>query len=147
MGWRVLCLGNELLADDAFGKIVADRVRLFAEDVVFTPESGLYLLEHVVGTDHLLVVDSIVTGTHLPGHLHTFEEDEIACPPGTSPHYVGLFETLRLARSLGLEVPSTIRLLAVEARDCLTVGGPMDPAVADAVPIAVDRIRTILDGT
>jgi hydrogenase maturation protease len=48
---RVLCLGNDLLADDAFGPVVARTLKelyLPGVEVVESPASGLHLLEHVL---------------------------------------------------------------------------------------------------
>src|SRR5208283_5509171 len=46
---RILCLGNELLADDAFGSAVAEelRRRFPTMDVVFTTDSGFHLLDNL----------------------------------------------------------------------------------------------------
>jgi len=147
---RVLGLGNELLADDAFGILVAQEIQRLAPgqvEVVCTPESGFSLLDYVLGTPRLLVVDAIQTGRAEPGTLHEFAEGDVASAPGNSPHFVGLFETLALARKLGLPAPCDVRILAVEAADCLTVGGPMHPAVRAAIPEAVRLILSHLAAT
>ncbi|MEK7409026.1 MAG: hydrogenase maturation protease, partial [Acidobacteriota bacterium] len=143
---RVLGLGNELLGDDAFGILVAHEIQRLAPDlvdVVCTPESGFSLLDYILGAPRLLVVDAIQTGRAEPGTLHEIAEGDLESAPGGSPHFVGLFETLELARKLGLPAPSDVRILAVEAADCLTVGGPMHPAVTDAIPEAVRRIQSL----
>ena len=48
---RILCLGNELLADDAFGLVAAEELRRrFPQmDVVFTTDSGFHLLDNLIG--------------------------------------------------------------------------------------------------
>ena len=146
---RVLCLGNELLADDALGAAVAAELeRLGPEgvEVVFTPLTGFYLLEHLLDTPRLVVVDTIVSGAALPGTIRTFREEDVQTPPGGSPHYVGLFEALAAARALGLAAPGEITLLAVEAADCSTVGGAMHPAVKAALPQVVRRVLNLLNG-
>jgi len=141
---RVLCLGNELLADDAFGKAVAEQaspVLPKTVEVVFSSMSGLNLLEDILGVSRLLVVDTVQTGTAPHGTRFLLREGDILSVPGGSPHFIGLFETLKLARELLLNVPKEVIILAVEAADCLTVGGSMHPAVQAAVPVVVDWIR------
>ena len=67
---RVLCLGNELLADDALGAVVAEQLRELlpgTAEVVFTSAMGFDLLDDVLGASRLLVVDTIETGTRPPG--------------------------------------------------------------------------------
>jgi len=65
---------------------------------------------------------------------------------GGGPHYVGLFETLQLGRSLGLKVPTEIEIVTVEPADCLTVGGEMTEAVRAAVDPAVRFCEEIVRG-
>jgi hydrogenase maturation protease len=141
---RILCLGNELLADDSLGCVVAEHIRQFAPaevEVVSTPESGFHLLDYVVNTSHLVVIDTVVTGTAAPGTVYALQEKDFRTTAGRSPHYVGLQETLVLARALHLPVTETVVVLAVEAADCTTLGGTMHPAVRAAVPVLLGMIR------
>jgi hydrogenase maturation protease len=172
---RVLCLGNDLVADDALGVVAARwlcrrlaglgaplppgpafdpaaTVRAFQHpragviEVVETALTGMYLLEAVVGAGRLIVVDTVVTGSSPAGSVRVLAEDDFAGPTGGSPHYVGLFETLELARGLGLPTPREVIIVAVEAEDYLTVGGRMTASVGAAVPAVVGRVLTLLEG-
>jgi len=172
---RVLCLGNDLIADDALGIVAARRlcVRLadagtpaptqrsfdpaltarayeFAGiglvEVVESALTGMYLLEAVVGASRLIVVDTVVTGASDPGTVLELRESDLDGPRGGSPHSIGLLETLDLARALGLDVPGDVVILAVEAGDDLTVGGDMTVPVKAAVPIVVERVMTLIEG-
>lgn len=144
---RVIGLGNDLLGDDAFGLIVARQVRDRAGGripVVETIESGLRLLDHLEGAERAVVVDAVQTGAAPPGTLYRVEETDFEKTPGGSPHYVGLFETLELGRALGLPVPGTVTIVAVETRDCTTVGGELDPAVRAAIPAAIHCVEQVI---
>ncbi len=172
---RVLCLGNDLIADDALGVVAARwlcrrlagvgaplppgpafdpaaTIRAFqhpragAVEVVETALTGMYLLEAVVGASRLIVIDTVVTGANPPGSVRVLTEDDFTGPPGGSPHYVGLFETLELARGLGLPVPGEVVIVAVEAADYLTVGGGMTASVGAAVPVVVEKVLALLEG-
>jgi hydrogenase maturation protease len=146
---RVLCLGNELLADDSFGLAVARELRAQFPgqlDLRESAASGLHLLDDVQNVRTLIVVDSIQTGTAPPGTLFVLKKDDIVSPSGGSPHYIGLFETLRLARELLLPIPEEVVILAVEVADTTTVGGRMHPAVAAAIPRAVSLVRKLMRG-
>jgi len=143
---RVLCLGNELLADDALGAVVAEQLRQILPgtlEVVFTSALGFDLLDDVLGASRLLVVDTIETGTKPPGTIHLLREEDVQPVPGESPHYIGLFETLKLGRKLQLDVPKDVIIIAVEPADCLTVGGAMTPAVKEAVPLVVNLVQRL----
>ena len=144
---RVLCLGNELLGDDALGCVVADRLRPFASedvDILCTPESGFHLLDCVLGVRRLVVVDTVQTGNAPPGTIYQFRDSELPIVPGGSPHYVGLCESLALARRLGLPVAEEVTILAVEAADCLTMGAEMSPPVQSAMPALVNMVRDMM---
>jgi hydrogenase maturation protease len=143
MTTRVLCLGNSLLADDAFGFAVAQAIRQKQPhlEVVETSAAGFDLLDYTLGASRLLVVDTYKSGTVRPGTVSVIREGDLQPVPGASPHYVGLFEALRLGKELGLEVPEDVTIIVVEPADCLTVGGPMHPAVKQAVPAVLDLIR------
>jgi len=172
---RVLCLGNELISDDGLG-IVAARsligrlglagtsmppgpsfdpavtVRAFELprvgpiEVVETALTGMYLLEAVVGASRLIVVDTVVTGATEPGTVLELKECDLDGPRGGSPHYIGLLETLELARALGLDVPADVVIVAVEAGDYTTVGGEMTAPVGAAVPVVVERTMALIEG-
>ncbi len=132
---RVLCLGNSLLADDAFGIVVAEQLRVRRPDLEVreSSTSGFDLLDDTLGAGRLIVVDTVQTGTLAPGEISLFLEEDVRAVPGGSPHYVGLFEALRLGRALGLPVPAQVAIIAVEPADCRTVGGEMDASVRAAV--------------
>lgn len=144
---RVLGLGSEILADDAFGILAAREVkRLFPRqvEVVCSSSAGFGLLEDVLGASHLMVVDTIVTGHAKPGTIYVFSVDRLQMPPGGSPHFVGLCEVLALARKLHLATPEQTTVIAVEASDCTTVGGPIHPDVRLAIPAVVELIGQLL---
>lgn len=143
---RLLGLGNDILADDAFGILVAREVEglgLPGLEVVTSAESGLALLDYVQDVERLIVVDTIQTGRAEPGTISIVREEDFAGARGGSPHFIGLFETLALARELGLAAPSEVTIFAVEAADCFTLGGPMHPAVSAALPRVVDLVREL----
>ena len=144
--FRVLCLGNDMLADDAFGPRVAEEVtRRYgnALEVVCSAASGFHLLDDVLGAGRLLVVDTVMTPDGTPGRVRVLQEGQVHAWSGAAPHAYGLFDVLRNARKLGLPVPCSVTIIAVEAADCSTVGGPMTPAVEQAVGTVAGMVRGI----
>jgi hydrogenase maturation protease len=139
-------LGNDLLADDAFGLAASEEIRRrFPQlDVVFTTDSGFHLLDNLSEAKFILVIDCIQTGNHPPGTLYLLRSSDMKSSYGPSPHYVGLLETLQLARELLLNVPDDVIILAVEAADCLTLGGKMHVAVESAVGMAADLVAEMV---
>jgi hydrogenase maturation protease len=146
---RVLCLGNDLLADDALGRAAADQLARTAGrdvEVVYAPSAGFALLDYVTGAGrHLLLIDAIHTETAGPGTIHEFRVDDLASPAGPSPHYVGVHEVLELARALDLGAPDDVTVLAVETADEITVGGTMHPLVSAAIPRVCARALELVE--
>ena len=112
-------------------------------DVVFTTDSGFHLLDYLAEIELLVVVDSIQTGSVPPGTLYVLRSSDMKSASGPSPHYVGLLETLQLAKELLLNVPKEVIILAVEAADCLTLGGKMHDAVKSTVGLVVELVAEI----
>lgn len=172
---RVLCLGNELIADDGVGPVVAralldrltfasattprdvstdpavtahafDLPRVGQVELVETALTGMYLLDAVVGASRLIIVDSIVTGAADPGTVLELREHDLEGPRGSSPHYIGLLETLDLARGLDLDLAADVVVVAVEAGDYWTVGGSMTDAVGASLPLVIERTMALIEG-
>jgi len=135
---RLLGLGNEILADDAFGILAAREVeRRFPGqiEVVHSSAAGFDLMDHFLGASRLLVVDTILTGRAKPGAISVFTADRIQpAAPGGSPHFLGLFEVLAVGRKLNLDVPKETIVVAVGPSDCTTVGHPIHPDVQSRFP-------------
>ena len=145
---RVLCLGNDLIADDGIGITAAEVIRRRLPGVAVVEEamSGLYLIEDVIGVDRLIVVDAVITGEAPPGTIHVLGEGDVAVVPGVSPHYVGLFETLELVRALELDAPDEVTLVCIEIKDAVTIGGAMTDDVLRALPGVVDIVADLVAG-
>lgn len=147
MNVLVLGIGNEILTDDGVGpRIVAEtEKRWFGAGVVFesTFQVGMTLVDLITGYRHLIIVDAIQTGGR-PGETYwlTPEDMETRDTAPVSEHKVGILLALKLGKSLGLEMPDRVDILAVEAADVTSFGEELTPEVAAAVPGAV---RQVLD--
>lgn len=141
----VLGLGNDILTDDAVGLLVAQAVaaRLGGEPAVAvreTTEMGLALLDEIADFEALILVDAVQTGRQPPGHIHECDIADLPQVTATSPHFVGVGETLALGRRLGLAMPQRVRVIAIEVADPYTLGTQPTELVRKAVTIAVDRV-------
>lgn len=143
----VLCLGNEVLTDDAFGPLVASRLenRELGEDVemLFAPVAGFRLIELLSSRQSVLIVDAIKTGNAAPGTLHSFPAG--ALTPSNSlinSHQINLPTALELGRQLGETMPSDIQVLACEAEDIET----LSETPTEAVGASIDPAITLIEG-
>ncbi len=141
----VLGLGNSILTDDAvaFAVVEALRRRVHREDVTLSQATvgGLGLLELVVGYERVIILDAIQTGLAEPGHIHRLTPEEFrGSLRAASSHDVSFSTALELGRQLRQDVPQEIVIIAVEAADVETFGEELTPAVAAAVPEAVEMV-------
>jgi hydrogenase maturation protease len=139
----VLGLGNDILTDDAVGLQVVELVRqeLGAEpgiEVSATTEMGLALLDQIADRDALVLVDAVQTGA-AAGHVQEIDPEQFSGPLASSPHFLGIRETLVLGRMLGLRMPREVRILAIEVADPYTLGTQLTPPVAASVAGAAER--------
>lgn len=143
---RVLCLGNDLLGDDAFGIIAGHEIQKLRPDadVLTSAASGLHLLDQILGCERLIVVDTIESARAEPGTIYVLDETDFPQSRGDSPHATGLFDALSLARRLGLGAPSEVKVVAVEAADSRTIGGSMDPRVENALGRVIELVLAFL---
>lgn len=141
----LLGVGNSILRDDAVGIVVARKLkqRLGDREDVFlavTEEAGFALLEHALGFDRLVVIDSIKTGDR-PGTLHRLSlEDLNPAICATQPHTLDLATVLELGRRQGLDVPREVRIYGIEVKDNTTFSEALSDEVAARVPGIVEQI-------
>jgi len=140
----ILCLGNALRRDDAVALHAARALEAApppGTTVVTSARAGLYLLDDMEGFDRVVVVDAVQTGAHAPGTVHALPLEALHAPAGPSPHAIGLPSALALARASGAPVPSRVELVLIEVAEMDTIGESLTPAVAAAIPRAVEAAR------
>lgn len=147
----VLGLGNSILSDDNVGLCVAQALRgRFDEQEVTVMESdlaGLGLLDALVGYQRAIIVDSIQTKEGKPGQIYRLgPEDLMASRHSVSPHDVNLLTALELGKTLELEVPQEVIIIAIEVTDVTTFGESCTPEVAAAIPQAVEIVAREVKG-
>lgn len=142
----ILCLGNEILTDDAFGFKVAQKLNSQFyfngnADVVFAPLGGFNLIDLLKDRERVLIVDTIMTGKASPGTLHFYKMGHFVPAKNlTCSHQISLPTAIAFAREYGITMPSKIDVLAVEAKDIETLNESMTPPVEAAVLPAIDKV-------
>jgi len=143
----ILCLGNEIVSDDAFGPAIARVLRDEPElnrhaDVLFAPVAGFHLLDLFSGRQRILIVDTIVTGTAPAGTMHRFPAGLLTPSRHlTTSHQISLPTALELGKRLGLSMPDVVDVVAVEAQDLETLSEELTQPVRDAMDGALAMIR------
>ena len=149
----VVGLGNPTRGDDGVGWRVIDALRdRLATDGGELPAhveidqlavGGLTLMEQLVGYERAILVDAISSGSVPPGTVTCLPLAELETRLTghlDSSHDAGLLAALAAGRALGAPLPDAITLVAVEARILDDFDAELSPAVAAAVPTAVEAV-------
>ena len=148
-------LGNPILGDDGVGWEVARQVqaRLGAPRPDIRVEcfalAGIALMEQMIGSQRVILIDSLNTGQHAQGALVSFRLDELTDLThghSASAHDLSLKNALVLGRSMGACLPddSQVHIVAIEAEHVYEFGETLTPAIQAAVPVAVERVLQYL---
>jgi len=146
----IICIGNDLVADDGAGKAVhaglAAGSLAAGTRLVFLGLGGIDLLEEMNGEDLLVVVDAVQLGA-APGFVHVLDWEAIPAqgPRPVSGHGIGIREAIEIGRRLYPEkIPHNIYLIGIEGKCFNQLGQWMSPQVVAAVPRAVEQVLRLL---
>ena len=147
----VVCIGNDLVADDGIGYAIYDE--LVADTTL--PENtrlkllglgGMDVIEEIEGEDLLIVVDALQLGFD-SGTVHVLSWSELPYmePRPVSGHGIGIREAIEVAKRLQADkVPKEIFLVGIEGECFDQLGKGLTPIVSQAVPEAVTAIRNLI---
>jgi hydrogenase maturation protease len=147
----IIGLGSPIMTDDAIGLKVVDAIeRMNVPNIETLQEAvgGLDIIPLLLGYRNVIIVDAIKTGAHAPGTVMIFDPEDFEPTVGNaSAHEMNLATAMRIGRQYDPDgMPETVRFVAVEVSDIMTVGEIMTDAVANALPHAVDTVlRMIYD--
>lgn len=146
----IVCIGNDLAADDGVGHEVF--LELTARDLpdgvrpVFLGLGGIDLIEQLTGEEQLIVVDAVQLG-EATGTIYTLDWDSLPymVPRPVSGHGIGVREAIEVCRKLYPErVPEKTWLVGVEGECFDQLGVGLSPAVKGAVIEATDIVLGLL---
>ena len=149
----IICIGNELIADDAVGFEVHKRLEPGLDGcgarLVYCGVGGIDILPLLEGESDLIVVDAVQFDAE-PGTVHVIPWQELpATGAAISAHGLGLRETIEIGRLLYPEkMPVRITLVGIEGRCFNRTRDYMTGEVEEAICIAVNIVQDmVLGGT
>jgi len=103
-------------------------------------------MERMIGYDRAIVIDAICSGA-VPGTIHHLSTEMLATQRSASAHDVNLPTALAFGRQAGAPLPSdqNVRLVGIEAEDVVNFSERCTPAVAEAIPRAIDEVVRLLE--
>lgn len=152
----IIGLGNPILGDDGVGWKVAQQVerQLPSPPTPLPPGEitveclslgGISLMEHMIGYERVILIDSLNTGQYPQGEVVTFRLDaleDLTYGHSASAHDLSLKRALELGRRMGASLPQDeeIQVVAIEAAHVYDFTEELTPPVAAAVPRAVAAV-------
>ncbi len=155
----VIGLGNPLLGDDGVGWRVADEVEgllraarnagrsIPAVEIERLGVGGLRLMECLTGYEAAILVDAAELPDRPIAEVRSCCFDDLADFAAghlDSAHDASLRTALALGRSLGAALPDRIEAVTIQVRSTDVFSEELSPEVADAVPIAVSAVMSLL---
>jgi len=149
----IIGLGNPILGDDGVGWRVVEELQSNIEyrdsniEFDYVSLGGLSLMERMVGYDRAILVDSMETGRIPVGSVWEIPLEALPNPSAghsASAHDASLLTALETGRSMGLPLPHEVKVVAVEAAQVYDFSEELSPAVAAAIPMAVQAVLDIL---
>ena len=155
----VIGLGNPLLGDDGVGWRVADEVEGLLRtarnegrsvpvvEIERLGVGGLRLMECLTGYEAAILVDAAELPDRPIAEVRSCCFDDLADFAAghlDSAHDASLRTALALGRSLGAALPDRIEAVTIQVRSTDVFSEELSPEVADAVPIAVSAVMSLL---
>ena len=139
----VLGLGNPILTDDGVGIKIAQKIKEENPDleVIETSEGAFALLDHVIGCDKLIIIDSIKTEQGKPGELYKLELEDLKPTLNlATSHGMDIATAFKVGEGLGYKMPQSLSIYAVGIRDNTTFGEECTKEVAERIPFIAKKI-------
>jgi hydrogenase maturation protease len=153
----VIGLGNPILGDDGVGWAIANEIEALLGicdqdvDVDCLALGGLSLMEHMIGYQRVILIDSLNTGKHPQGSVMMFTlEDLVDLTYGHTfaAHDVSIKTALVLGRKLGAKLPADkdVLVVAIEAQHVYDFKEDLSPLIAAAKPAAIHLVLDLIQG-
>lgn len=148
----VVCIGNDLVADDGVGHAVFTALSLqklpSGTSLKLLGLGGMSLLDEFAGEDHLVVVDAVQFGTR-PGTIHVMDWSNIPVSQShVSCHGIGIREAIEVSKRLYPETtPRIVHLVGIEGKCFDKLGEGLTAEVAAAVKPAAAEVLGIIEKT
>ena len=148
----MLGLGNPILCDDAVGLRVVEQLKKLLEaeplasvDVLASTRAGFELIDMLQGYESAIIVDCLDLPEPVAGRVRRLDMAHFAGSARlTAAHEININTAFELAARMGVAMPGSVEIFAVEGQDVLTFSEEMTPAVTAAVEPLAREIHVLL---
>ncbi|MBI2331773.1 MAG: hydrogenase maturation protease [Chloroflexi bacterium] len=137
----IIGLGNPILGDDGVGWKIVEEIKQHLPaaalvDVDFLSLGGIALMEHLIGYDRAIIVDSFVADAEDVGSILIHKLDELPNYSAfhiTSIHDTSLQNAIQLGKEMGAHLPEEVIVIGVAIRRIHDFGEDLSPPVRESV--------------
>lgn len=143
----ILGVGNDILMDDGIGPKTVQALEkqnsLPNFEYHTTTLGGLEILEFINGYDWVVFIDAIKTRGGIPGSVYEFTpEDFKETLHLTNIHDISFLTAIELGKQLGLNIPGTMHIFAIEIIEDQVFGDEFTPPLQEKFDQIVAQIHT-----
>lgn len=146
----ILGLGNDILSDDGIGpRLVADMSERDPDskfDYLISASGGLEIIEYLHGYSRIIFIDAIRTTGGKPGDIFHFRPADFKETSNLSNlHDINFITALRLGKTLNLELPSDIHIIAVEIVDDMHFNDKLSLELEEKYPEILRKTESLIN--
>lgn len=148
----VLALGNSLKGDEGVAQVVLEELRKRVRtgdglELSGSVIGGIALINLMLGFDRVLIIDPDQTPGRSPGEVHVHTPDTMEEMLHASSDEGGLRRNLELGeRYYPGQMPKEVAVIGIEVESIESFHEGLTPAVAAAVPRALEEAVRVLKG-
>jgi hydrogenase maturation protease len=105
-------------------------------------------MERMLGYQRVVLIDSMETGQGPVGSVYVIPLASLPDPMSghsASAHDTSLITALQTAKTMGLTVPKSVEIVAIEAKNVYDFSEELSPPVTEAVPTATQAVMDLLN--
>jgi len=143
----ILGIGNPILGDDGIGIHIVRQLKkeLQQNSHIVIDEAmtgGMNLLDAIIGYDKAILIDAVILCDEKIGDVKRFELGDLGTVHSCNPHDVSLFESIKLAESLGeKKVPDEIIIIGIVLHELpLEFSEDLSPLISSSIPKAIQLV-------
>ena len=151
---HIIGLGNPVAGDDAIGLLLVKELGTYYQSnpnikLTACSQSGLYLLDLLVGFKTVIIIDAIIDEMRPIGEVLPMElPKEQKLPQGMSPHFIGINSVITLGQKYQLQMPENLQIIGIvihehqEIREQLSPD--LDSKFAEIISHTTQRIDQLI---
>ncbi|MBN1198479.1 MAG: hydrogenase maturation protease [Bacteroidales bacterium] len=145
----VLGIGNDILTDDGIGPRIVQQLEKETLPSLFAFQTatvgGLEILEMINGYQGVIFIDAIKTRGGVPGTIyHLTPENFDETLHLTNLHDINFLNALKLGKTLQMNMPDKITILAIEIVEDLEFSVDFSPPIREKFPEILQEVREFL---